>query len=224
VATISGTAYTFNTRDVIAGATIEVAELPGVVTTTGEDGSYQLEVPAGETVTLSISADGHHTIFTQTFTLDVDHDGADLVGVNFQTPTDDVYEGLKALVAGFTGVDPFADDTCVIVATVGDSRLNGMPFAEFIEFAPHGVEGATVTIEPDVGAPIYFNEDVLPDPAQDLTSIDGGVMFVNVPAGEYELAATHPDVEFATVTARCEPGRIVNANPVWGLVALPGGA
>ena len=221
VAHIRGTAYTFNTPTPIAGATIKVVEFPDVAVTTAADGSYELELPAGATVTPYIEAVDHFGIHTQTFTLDAAHDGLELDGVNFQTPTTAIYDGLKALVAGFTGRDPFDGGSCVIVTTVGDARMVGMTFDEFINFHPHGVEGATVAIEPAAATPVYFNSDVLPDNAQLTTSIDGGVLWPNVPPGEYTLTATKDGMQFATVHATCQDGWVVNANPVWGLHALP---
>jgi hypothetical protein len=220
VAHIRGTAYTFNTPDPIAGATVTVDEIPGISAITAADGSYELELPAGATVTPYIEAADHFGIHTQTFTLDAAHDGSELDGVNFQTPSLAIYDGLKALVGGFTGRDPF-EGGCVIVTTVGDARMVGMSFAEFIDFHPHGVAGATVAIEPALATPIYFNQDVLPDAAQLTTSIDGGVLFPNVPAGDYTLSATKDGQQFATVHATCKDGWVVNANPVWGLHALP---
>ena len=220
VAHVRGTAYTFNTPDPIAGATIRVEELPDVSAVTAADGSYELELPVGAEVTAYIEAAGHHSIHVQTFVLDDAHDGTELDGVNFQTPSDDIYEGLRALVGGFIGRDPF-EDGCVIVTTVGDSRMVGMSFAEFIDFHPHGVAGATVAIEPATATPIYFNDDVLPDAAQASSSGDGGVLWPNVPAGEYVLSATHPTETFVTADVRCETGWVVNANPIWGLHAIP---
>lgn len=215
---LRGTAYTFNTPDPIAGATIKVVELPELSAVTGADGSYELEVPAGATVTPYIEAADHFGIHHQTLTVSTDGDGLELDGVNFQTPSLPIYDGLKALVGGFTGKDPF-EGGCVIVTTVGDPRMVGMSFDEFIEFHPHGLAGATVSIEPPLATPIYFNDDVLPDLAQQTTSIDGGVLWPNVPPGEYTLTATLEGHEFATVHARCEDGWVVNANPVWGLHA-----
>ena len=215
---IRGTAYTFNTPDPIAGATISVLEEPDISTTTATDGSYELVLPAGGKATVVIEAEGHFGIRTQTFTLDDAHDGVELDGVNLQTPSDAIYAGLRALVGGFLGKDPF-DGGCVIVTTVGDARMKGMSFDEFIEFHPHGVAEATVSIEPDATKPIYFNDDVLPDDKQETTSIDGGVLWPNVPPGEYTLRAQKDGKEFAEVHATCEVGQVVNANPIWGLRA-----
>lgn len=220
VAHLRGTAYTFNTPDPIPGATIKVEEYPDLSTVTGADGSYELEVPAGATVTPYIEADGHQTIHVQTFTLDEAHDGVEVDGVNFQTPTVEIYDALKVLVGGFIGRDPF-EEGCVIVTTVGDSRMVGMSFDEFIDFHPHGVAGATAAIDPPVAEAIYFNDDVIPDQAQTVSSGDGGVLWPNVPPGEYVLSATHPTEEFVTVKVRCEEDWVVNANPVWGLHAIP---
>ena len=212
---VRGTAYTFNTPDPIVGAVVRVHELPELSAVTGADGSYQLEVPLGATITPYVEADGHHSITVQTFVVDDDHDGAELDGVNFQTPSDGVYDGLRALVGGFTGRDPF-EGGCVIVSTVGDARMVGMSFDEFIDFHPHGVAGATVSIEPAGATPIYFNADVLPDATQLSTSNDGGVLWPNVAPGEYTLRAEKPGTSFAEVHVRCEDGWVVNANPVWG--------
>lgn|GEM_PF-3371432 len=220
MAHLRGTAYTFNTPDPIAGATIRVEELPDVSAVTAADGSYELAVPVGSTVTAYIEAPGHHSIHVQTFTLDDAHDGVELDGVNFQTPADAIYDGLRALMTGIVGKDPF-EGGCAIVTTVGDARMVGMSFAEFIEFHPHGIEGATAALVPAAVDPIYFNDDVVPDPTQELSSIDGGVIWVNVPPGTYQLQAEKPGTEFVTVNVRCEQDWVVNANPVWGLHAVP---
>lgn len=218
---IRGTAYTFNTPDPIAGATISLVEFPEITAVTADDGSYELAVPAGATVTPVIEAEGHHSIHLQTFTLDADHEGVEIDGANFQTPTDDIYAALSALISGFVGKDPFADGACVIVTTVSDKRVVGMTFDEFINFHPHGKPGATAAIEPANAQPIYFNSDVLPDLAQTVVSDDGGVLWANVPPGVYTLSAQLEGTSFATAQVTCESGWVVNANPVWGLHELP---
>lgn len=218
---IRGTAYTFNTPDPIAGATISLVEFPEITAVTADDGSYELAVPAGATVTPVIEAEGHHSIHLQTFTLDADHEGVEIDGANFQTPTDDIYAALSALISGFVGKDPFADGACVIVTTVSDKRVVGMTFDELINFHPHGKPGATAAIEPANAQPIYFNSDVLPDLAQTVVSDDGGVLWANVPPGVYTLSAQLEGTSFATAQVTCESGWVVNANPVWGLHELP---
>jgi hypothetical protein len=41
-----------------------------------------------------------------------------------------------------------------------------------------------------------------------------------VPTGVYRIAARHPSTRFASFVATCRPGRVVNANPPWGLHEL----
>jgi len=217
---IRGTAYTFNTPDPIAGATVSLVEMPEISAVTGADGSYELAVPIGMAVTPVIEAEGHHSIHLQTFTVDDDHEGSEIDGANFQTPSEPIYEALRALIGGFVGKDPF-EGGCVIVTTVSDKRVVGMPFAEFIEFHPHGKAGATASIDPPNAQPIYFNEDVIPDQAQTTSSNDGGVLWSNVPPGDYTLRATLEGTSFAEVHVRCEQDWVINANPVWGLHEMP---
>jgi hypothetical protein len=213
---LSGTAYTFNTRDPIVGAQIRIEELPDLVAVTDANGAWELEVPARTDVTPYIVAAGHHTIFLQTFRTGRE----DLARVNFQTPTDLVYTLLYGLIQSYLGRPPF-EDGCVIVSTVSDPRVVGMTFDEFVHFAPHGVAGATAGGIPTMPPPIYFNDAVIPDLNQPVTSGDGGVLWANVPPGVYEVYATHPSVEFASFTATCVKDRVINANPPWGLHGIP---
>lgn len=213
---LRGTAYTFNTRSTIAGAEIRIDELPELVAITGEDGSWEIEVPVGADLTPYIVAAGHHTIYHQTF-----HSGPDPIEeINFQTPTDAVYDLLYLLIQFYEGRPPF-EDGCAIVSTISDPLVVGMTFDEFIVFAPHGVAGATASGDPAMPDPLYFNDAVIPDPAQQTSSGDGGVLWANVPPGVYEVSATHPEVEFATFTATCVQDRVVNASPPWGLHGIP---
>lgn len=212
--TISGTAYRFNSRDPIVGATVRVAELPSAVTTTDADGRWSLRIPSGRPVTPFIVATGYHSIHLQTF---VAH-GRDLREVNFQTPTEDIYQALRALLGARLGRE-IDTSQCVVVSTISDPRVRAMTFDEFIQFAPHGIAGATASATPSMGAPIYFDDSVLPDPTRTESSGDGGVLWIEVPPGRYVVRATHPDHDFASFLATCEPGRLINANPPWGLFA-----
>jgi hypothetical protein len=213
---LSGTAYTFNTRNPIVGAEIRIDELPELAAVTDESGAWAIEVPVGADLTPYIVAAGHHTIYVQTF-----HTGtAPIEQINFQTPTDTVYDLLYGLIQFYVGRPPF-EDGCVIVTTVSDPAVVGMSFEEFIHFAPHGVAGATASGAPTLPAPIYFNDAVIPDLGQLQTSGDGGVLWPNVPPGVYEAFASHPMVEFAPFTATCVQDRVINASPPWGLHGIP---
>jgi hypothetical protein len=213
---IRGTAYEFNNSDVrLRAATIRLAEKPRLRAITKPDGSYDLAVPDHTTVTPYISAAGHHSIYLQTFRTA----GEDLTRVNFQTPTEEVYRALAALLA--VPLEPNGElRDCAIVSTFSTRNVRDLSFRGFTEYGAHGVAGATAFATPALPPPIYFNEDVIPDRAQQRSSVDGGVLWTRVPAGSYRIRARHPSTRFASFVATCAPGRVVNANPPWGLHEL----
>jgi hypothetical protein len=215
---ISGIAYAFDNQLPIAGAKIRVAELPGAKATTAADGSYDLTVPDGAKVTPYISAAGFHGIYLQTFVAA----GRDLPRVNFQIPSVGIYHGLAALL----GVKLDANDNpsrCVIVSTFSTVNIRGLSFPDFIAYGAHGVAGATASASPALPDPIYFNSSVIPDVTLTESSVDGGVIWLDVPAGVYRLSAQHATDRFAGFIASCKPGRLVNANPPQGLFGLKPG-
>ena len=213
---LRGTAYEFGrVHTLLAGATIRVAEDPDLQTVVAADGSYDLEVPDRRPVTPYIEAAGYHTIHLQTFT----PAGEDLEHVNFQTPSEAIYQALVAIVGLELGADGNPRQ-CAIVSTFSTRNVRGVSYEDFIGYGAHGVPGATASAEPAIAPPIYFNEQVIPDPTRTESSVDGGVAWIEVPAGTYTITADHPTTEFAPFTATCEPGRVVNANPSWGLHEL----
>lgn len=69
---------------------------------------------------------------------------------------------------------------------------------------PHGDPGATVSItSPEVQdwiGPIYFNKDVIPDLNQHDVSVDGGVVWLNMPRNNTYLVTAHKEgVNYPTV-------------------------
>jgi len=210
---LRGTAYEFNNVHVsLKGATVRVAEFPALKATVAADGRYDLTVPDHATITPYIVDPGYHTIYLQTFTTN----GEDLVNVNFQTPTDTVYRALVALL--HVPIDAQGNlVACAIVSTFNTRNVRDLSFAQFIGYGAHGVAGATATTTPTLPTPVYFNKDVLPDPTQTASSIDGGIVWTNVPTGVYTITAHDPATRFASFVATCRPGRVVNANPPWGL-------
>jgi hypothetical protein len=216
---IRGTAYEFNnSHTFLTGATIRVVEFPKLQATVGPDGRYNLQVPDHARVTPYIVDPGYHTIYLQTFSTD----GENLVNVNFQTPTEGVYRALAALLK--VPLDSQGNlRACAIVSTFSTRNVRGLSFAKFSAYGAHGVPGATATASPSLGKPVYFNKNVLPDPTRTKSSKDGGVLWTNVPAGVYTITGHDPATRFASFVATCRPGRVVNANPPWGLheLALP---
>lgn len=213
---LRGTAYEFNSvHTLLHGATIRVAEFPRLKAVVRRDGTYDLAVPDRASVTPYIQANGYHTIYLQTFKTA----GEDLINVNFQTPSEPVYRGLVALLN--VPVDKQGDPVaCAIVSTFSTRNVRDVDYAGFIAYGAHGVAGATATAKPTLPKPIYFNANVIPDPAQTVSSKDGGVVWTRVPAGVYTITAHDPASRFASFVASCQPGRIVNANPPWGLHQL----
>lgn len=213
---LGGTAYEFNNaHTLLSGATIRVAEFPKLRATVQPDGRYALRVPDHARVTPYIVDPGYHTVYLQTFTTD----GENLVNVNFQTPTEAVYRGLVALLK--VPVDSHGNlVACAIVSTFSTRNVRDLSFAQFIAYGAHGVAGATATGAPALPKPVYFNDNVVPDPAQTTSSKDGGVVWTNVPTGVYTITAHDPRTRFASFVATCRPGRVVNANPPWGLHEL----
>lgn len=196
----------------LAGAEVGTLEVPSSTSATADDGTFALQVPAGGEATFVLTHPDAPAI--QTGTLDVPEEGIE--GVTFQVPDHEMY----ALMAAFTGTEP-TDDTCQIATTVtcaGCDMFHG---------AYHGEPGATVTIEPPLPAehgPVYFyrnadNGIIWPDPTLTETTEDGGVLYVNVPPGDYVLTAHKDGVDFDTRKMKCRAGWLVNASPPYGLPA-----
>ena len=200
---------------VLSGAKVRLAENRRRQTTVGRDGSFDLVVPDHARVTPYITAPGYHSIHLQTFRTD----GESLRRVNFQVPTEGIYRALAALLAVPLDPDGRLRD-CAIVSTFSTRNVRDLSFRHFTAYGAHGVAGATAFATPTLPTPTYFNEHVVPDPAQERSSIDGGVIWTEVPAGVYRIRARHPGTRFASFVATCKPGRIVNANPPWGLHEL----
>lgn len=81
---------------------------------------------------------------------------------------------------------------------------------------PHGDPGATVRIvsptSDDYIGPIYFNKDVIPDLNQLDVSVDGGVLWLNMPLNNTYLVTaekagvTYPTVKFSVTDSDVENG------------------
>lgn len=215
---VSGTVYTFNNGTPIAGATVRVAELPGLSAQSGPDGSYDLLVPDGTSFTPYVDAPGHHRIYLQTFV----SQGRNLARVNFQVPTDGAYNALAAIL----NVPRDANNqliSCAVVSTFSTINVRNLSFSDFVAYGAHGVAGATASASPALPNPVYFNESVIPDASRTESSVDGGVVWPVVPTGVYRFTAHHPSTRFASFRATCEPGRVVNANPPQGFYELGAG-
>lgn len=219
---VSGHAWSFGPQGgMVEGAVIGVVELPEVQAVTDADGAFDLgPLPRGRLATFTLSHPDHAPLRTGTFLLGWEGDGGDILDdLGFQAPDWTTY----ALMAQATGVSA-DDDACQVAATVSRRGL------EESDSQTEGEPGATASLRPeadwDIG-PVYFNllnpTVIWPDPSLTETSHDGGVLWANVPPGDY-LAEAHKDgASFRSARISCAPGVLVNASPPWGLKVESGG-
>lgn len=211
LAPVKGTAAPFNdaVSGRIEGATISVLEHPEMKVTTGTDGLFSFDgIYSGEEVTLVLEHPDWPT--TQTGTHLVPEAGIE--DLTFQVPTPTIYD----LLASIVQITP--DPTkCQMVTTV--TRKGGTILAP----GAHGEAGVTVTVAPELPkehGPVYFNADVLPDESLTESSEDGGVLFTNVPPGEYVWSGHKSGVSLTDVKFKCRAGVLVNASPPRGMNVL----
>lgn len=191
----------------IEGADVSLLELPARHVTTGPDGHFVFDgLEEGSEVTVVISHPDYHAIQTGTIRLGP----GGIERVTFQAVSPVIYNALAALLA----VTPDEANRCQIVTTV--TRVG----RSIYDPGAHGEEGVTVTLEPPLPpehGPIYFNSSVLPDRSLTQTSDDGGVLFIQVPPGEYVWTAHKAGAVFSRIKMKCRVGVLVNASPPKGL-------
>lgn len=206
-ATVSGHVFVFGYGGSLVGATVSVAGQPELTTTCDDNQDFALQVPSPGDYSFVVTHDGYAP--TQSALLSVPVEGLDMVG--FQVPSDLTY----SLIAAFVGVDLDAQ-RCQLVTTV--SAAGGPPYGG----VGVGEPDVVVTLDPPESAPIYFaynGEDLPPLPDRDLTAstIDGGVLFANVPPGTYTMSASKAGKVIPPIRLSCTAGMLVNAAPPRGL-------
>ncbi len=207
-----------------SGATVYIAEYPDLRTTADNTGYWSLQVPDRASITPCSELEGHHSMCDQTFFTR----GQNLNQVNFQMVVYDIASILGALSGGEMRTLPDGSQRvrkCAIVSTFFEKEKRSfLDFQDYLEAMPHGVAGATATItdaDGEVAAKsIYYNEHVMPDHSLSASSRDGGVMWVDLEPGVYTITSSHPTTRFAPFQATCEEGRLINANPPWGLYEM----
>lgn len=217
----------------IDGATVSVLEMPELTTVTDADGAFTIDrVPVGAQATFVLEHEDHPLTYTKTFTLS----DSNIDDLTFQIPNN----GLFSLIE--MGLEIVADpNKCQIVSTFTRfGKTIGDP-------GHHGQAGAVLRITPGPAGeedPIYFNDMVLPDRNRTYSSLDGGVLLLNVEPGDYTLSAScvedptdvlaeyppedYPDedlrcldeeVEFDSLLMKCRANVFLNASPSYGLQA-----
>ncbi len=193
----------------VVGATVSVLERPELTVVTGDDAHFRFDgLEVGSPVTLIVEHPDYMPTRSATLTLGPD-------GIE-PFPVQIVSTGLFAALASIVSVDPELDQFCVVATTA--ARMGGSLYA----YMRQGMPGAIATITPALEAesgPLYFSDAVVPDPEQGSTSIDGGVVFVRVPPGDYAMTGSREGTVWNTVELQCVAGTVVNAGPPLGLLA-----
>ncbi len=222
---IRGVAYAFfGIDDHMPGAIVRIEEFPGLSAPVQPDGSYDIEVPDDANVTPWIDPPpGYRATYLQTFHTS----GEDLENVHFQVTPDLYYLAFAGLLSVPLD-DAQTIKECVIVSTFSIVAAREATTFDpgFKNVYPHGLPGSTATMDPVEGStrgPIYFNSSVVPDTTQTSSSVDGGVLWVEVPPGWYRMEGSNPGADVAPFLAHCENGRLVNASPPWGFYELKPG-
>lgn len=222
VATVSAEGDLMNfgpMRGPVAGLTVRVLEQPDRSTATDADGHWRIEgLPVGSKATFAVDTGERFPIQTATFTVGTE----DLQRVSFQSPTQEMVDLLADIVG-----QPTDPSRCQIATTV---TRRGYSLYGGAADGTHGEPGATVTIDPPPAGgtgPIYFNglsyDVIFPDASLQATTVDGGVLFVNVTPGTYTLRAHKDGAVIREVEVGCRAGVLTNAAPPWGLQVLEGG-
>ena len=211
-----------NAMTPVPGALVSIAEYP--VTkylniTTDDAGLWTMPVVKIKRIPLKISflyeKEGFQTAKSNILTVK----SKNIDDIVMQFPDLQFFGGAKAMVEYQVGQKigkSFPIDN-VLVVTVGKSWAS-----MFLDEFPHGDPGAVVTISPDIQypslGPVYFNEDVLPDLSFPFVSVDGGVLFANLPDGAYTFNALKDPYDFPSVEFEIEPDvHLYVASPPHGL-------
>lgn len=193
----------------LSGGVVRVLEDPSRTATTSSSGQFEITgVPACTVLTLVLDHPALHPVQTGTLFLG----NEDLDNVTIQTPDPATYEFF--VLAAQVEPDP---GSCQIATTVtkGENAGLGPCYA-------CGEPGVTVEIWPPVASsPLYFELDpsgiIYPLSSLEATTEDGGVLFANVPPGEYVLIAHKAGCVFSPARVTCRPGWFVNASPPYGI-------
>lgn len=197
----------------VSGGTVTLLEDPDVQVAV-EDGGFTLSsIPPCSQATLVLDHPDLHAV--QSATLFVHNE--DIDNLTLQTPDHATWD----LFLGMTGKE-LNPSACQVATTISKAEHWGKgPGHAF------GEDGAAATTTPGLPpkhGPIYFQIGpdgiIYPDPSLKLTSEDGGVLFVDLPPGDYLLDAKKEGVTFQPAWIRCHPGAFVNASPPFGIQGI----
>ena len=215
--TVRGHAFNFGpSSSSTRGGVVTLLEHPGWYARIGADSAYSFQgLTPGEPVTPVFDHPDYWPIQTGTHTVPAEG----IERLSFQAPTVWLFRILAQSIRA--PIDPARCQIATTVTEVGFSIYDG-------DRKSHGEAGATVTIDPPLtpeSGPVYFQYygrgSILPVRELTETTRDGGVLFLNVPPGEYVLTAHKAGARIREARIRCRAGVLVNAAPPWGLQVLP---
>lgn len=220
---ISGVVFEFETRVLLPNValTLHVQDRASIEVSTNAKGGWDAMVPDGVPFTPQLAIDGYLPARHATFVVGAGSEQqpghlAKPGRLDLQAVPLSVFDEMATSLAG----TPLRRDACLIVDTVTVAQVYAMAsFADFIPLRPHGEPGVQMRLEPDPGVdPIYFNEDVRPDRSLSQTTVDGGVLWLNVPPGTYTITGEQDDPSLEVVPRQvdCRAGELVNLNPPMG--------
>ena len=195
----------FPFQSTVPGALVSVAELPitrqlNIRSDAAGKWAFKALKVKGTSVPLSFVYElaGYATTKSQVFNI---RDSA-MTDLSVQFPTQSYFVAAKGQIEQQIGAligAPYSLRN-VVVTTVGKSWAS-----MYSPDLPHGDPGAHVDITPTIQfpeavGPIYFNESVSPDPTYTSTSVDGGVLFGNLPNGRYSMTAQKAPFSYETVS------------------------
>lgn len=205
IVTLKGKINHFGSPDfhaVVPGVRVWIAEFPATrdaEITSDETGWWSMEIikRGGEDLNVSFIYEKQGWVTTKSNVITVADGDIDDLAIQFIDP-DYYYKDMKPLTGKMlSAMMPAGADAAMknaMVVTVGK------PWASMHDDRlPHGEPGATATLIPGAIGPIYFDESVRPNPFYKTTSVDGGVAWINVPAGVYSLGASKQDMLFKEV-------------------------
>jgi len=201
----------YDFQSTVAGARVWIAELPisrKLNIRSDANGQWGFKAIKIKGVPLKMSfvyeLAGYPT--TKSQVVEIGDGGISDLAVQF--PTQAYYMAAKGQIEQQIGALIGAPYTLsnVLVTTVGKSWAS-MYSTEL----PHGDPNVQVAISPAVPfpaqlGPVYFNEQVSPDPTLTSTSVDGGVLFGNLAAGSHTVTASKAPFSYDALTFLVQDG------------------
>ena len=198
-------------QSTVAGARVWIAELPitrRLDIHSDADGNWGFKAIKLKGVPLRMSFVYELAGYPTTKSPVVDITDAGVLDLAVQFPTQAYYAAAKGQIEQQIGGLIGAPYTLrnVLVTTVGKSWAS-MYSAEL----PHGDPNVQVAISPAIQfpvslGPVYFNEQVSPDPTLTSTSVDGGVLFGNLASGSHTITASKAPFSYDALTFVVQDG------------------